>query len=255
MKKIISLSIVIVIVVIILVTTLIISLGANDVKTSDLTESESGKITETKNVRPDIPGSSHFDYYFCQDAQELTEKSSNVITGKITGVSFYSADIMTQKPPTEKTEINNIFLYAVYDIEVFTSYKGKASGKIQITTSCGPEYMYKEDQVEKLGNQAERNPDIKCDFIVTHLDIDKTYLFTLRKKTDLLCLTSAAQSAYDLENPYMKYQNDITAKDVISCFGADKWDSFWTQWQKDNPGRAKLLNKNEIAEGLYKSIG
>ncbi|MCL1851517.1 MAG: hypothetical protein FWF88_00590 [Peptococcaceae bacterium] len=54
----------------------------------------------------------------------------------------------------------------------------------------------------------------------------------------------------DAEKHSQNTEYSFSAKDVISTFGQDKWDAFWTQWQKDNPDWETWLDKAAVEDAL-----
>ena len=42
----------------------------------------------------------------------------------------------------------------------------------------------------------------------------------------------------------------MSAKDVISYFGEDKWEEFWTGWQRDNPDWRTWINEADAERAL-----
>lgn len=71
---------------------------------------------------------------------------------------------------------------------------------------------------------------------IPELEVGETYLFLLYQfEESPPSPMNLDQSIFNLHNPFEESRNNITAKGIISYFGTDKWDTFWTQWQQDNP--------------------
>ena len=210
-------------------------------------------------------------------AQDLVEDASLVVIGKVTGISFQMLDTRTSLPPTEKTERADRRIHTIYSIDVITSYKGEAGKSTQLRIYGGLK-DYRVDEQLKMIKEANAFPDdgIQIEENIPEIKIGETYLFALYQfenytPTNLI----PDQSIYSLDNPFDKHvignhelenpakyykaeTNEygrplMSAKDVISVFGEDKWDAFWTQWQKDNPDWGTRLDKAAVEEALAKS--
>jgi len=196
-------------------------------------------------------------------ADALANAANAVLTGTVTGISFQVQDLKTGLPPTEETEDFNRTLYTIYNIDVISVYKGKASNPMQIRTQGGMREKYVDEQLAALGKDAEKG--ITLTRGTQELTIGETYLFALIRQWDderiILSTLYPPQSIYNLKNPFgeseavasqenQRGSSTITAKDVISVFGQDKWDAFWAQWQKDNPGWESRLDKAAVEKAL-----
>ena len=187
------------------------------------------------------------------NVQDLMEKADLVLSGTVTGISFQVADKYTGLPPAEgaikqyeeeygeDVKPEDVFeLITLYDIGVATVYKGEAVKSTQIRMMGGLENYHVDEQLAAM-----RKYDLEYIPIVEdipELKIGETYLLVLGIIGE--CAPSPInleQTIYNLHNPFEKNPYidrgypDLTAKDIISYFGADKWDTFWTQWQQDNP--------------------
>ena len=207
------------------------------------------------------------------DAEKLVESADIVIAGIITDISFQVLDAKTALPPDEKTREENRWLHTIYDIDVITNYKGDMPNPAQIRIEGGVRDYRTEEQLalikemnawpnDSIPTYGSEMPEIK---------IGETYLFALCTfDTGLPTNLIPQQSIYNLQDPFQKHTLDgrdvdtkyissrtnqygspiISAKDVISVFGQDKWDAFWAQWQKDNPGWESRLDKAAVEKAL-----
>jgi len=219
-------------------------------------------------------------YASYRNAQEMIDGrglyDTVVFTGKVTGISFQVLDLTTALPPTEKTEQENRRLNTRYDVDILTSYGGETSKSIQIIMDGGLKEYRTEEQL-KLVKEKDAWPSDSIPVFEDgpEIKIGETYLFVCAQFEDgSATLINLDQSVYSLSNPFAKntigkeeleepeayyakktdqYGNAlISAKDVISAFGEDKWDTFWAQWQKDNPKWEARIDKKSVEKALAK---
>ena len=230
--------------------------------TADQTESTNSEVRyATMNA--------HWSFY--SDAEELSEDADVVIVATVTDISFQVLDMTTALPPTKGTDERDRCLNTIYDIDVITVYKGDVPEPAQIEVFGGV-MGYREEEQIKLQKEMDVWPydTIPVYSGMARFRIGETYLFALKKSTvtDVLIILYPAQSIHNLKNPFGKGANVVeppeasaastpqreipafTAKDVISVFGQDKWDAFWSQWQKDNPGWESRLDKAAVEKAL-----
>ena len=169
---------------------------------------------------------------------------TEIFTGKVTGISFQVLDIVTALPPADRTEDRDRYLYTVYHIDIIASYKGDLRGSTQARTRGGLEDYRVEEQLRVIKEMnAWPNDGIPIQEGLPDIQIGEIYLFvTGQYETGAPALINLSQSVYNLRNPFEKHyaspgdeEYAITAKDIISTFGQDKWDDFWTEWKSDNP--------------------
>ena len=206
-------------------------------------------------------------YYVYRDVHEIIENDTRseveglIFTGKVTDISFQVLDRLTAEAPTDETEKMNCHLNTIYEIDIITLYKGKYPEKTQIRMFGGIMDYRIEEQVKVLKEMDIWNGNIPIAEEMPEINIGETYLFIASQYPQHLTvaptLVNLNQSVYNLHNPFDKklegYSDNISpisAKDIISAFGEDKWDSFWTQWQKDNPKWETWLDKNEVEKIL-----
>lgn len=143
--------------------------------------------------------------------RELTDAADMILLGKITDISF---------------EFTNSYLYTNYGIEVITSYKGDADGTLNLRMMGGIKGAFIAEQKAALGNSAkdgipfmEGRPD---------MEIGHTYLFVLRQfESGKTVLVNIDQSVFNVRDPLAKDKfSHVSAKDIISFLGDDKWESF-----------------------------
>ena len=167
-------------------------------------------------------------YKIYRDAKELGERADLALLGRVTDISFQILDMKTGHPPTEKTEERDAQLHTMYTVEVVTLYKGECDKTVQIGETGGiPNYRV-EEQLAVLGKDAGNGilvisgmPDIL---------IGETYLFSLGTFEDssvASALVNLDQGVYTLQDASKKDKfSYVSAKDLISYFGEDKWTDF-----------------------------
>ena len=213
-------------------------------------------------------------YMGFENVQALTDMASDVIIGEPTNISFKVFDAETGLPPTEKTDSSSRWLATVYDINVSETFMGEVRGSIQIIMGGGLKNYRVEEQLKVMEEFGSHTPPGVIPLIegVPKLDIGEKYLFTLRKSsTGLFSPMIPQQSVYELDNPFRKHSlsegaNDdysydskngpgggnalISAYDIISTFGEDKRESFWGDWQRDNPDWESRIDRAEVERVL-----
>ena len=231
-------------------------------------------------------GSSELDWLVYGSVQEMikAETPAYILTAKITDISFQMIDPRTGYPPAVDAkeiykkefgrDLDPHMLYnisTVYHIDVITTYKGDLSGSTKIRIQGGLEDFRIEEQTALAKEYGLKYISISND--VQDIRIGETYLFVLCNRDELppapLC---PSQSIYNLDNPFeknpigstplddpAKYYAEskdssgntiMSAKDIISAFGEDKWNDFWTQWQKDNPDWETRIDKTAVEKAL-----
>jgi len=180
---------------------------------------------------------------------EVMEKTCKNYIGRVTGISFTLIDIHTGYAPTEKSDESDIFIHTIYEIEVLISYKGnnKIHEKIEIQGGIPGEYVT--EQLEVLRDAPESRRRISQFW--SPLNLGEIYLFNLWQYKEEFTPTplTPMQGIYTLQNPFESEEaknNNISAKDMISAFGQDKWEEFWNQWKQDNPEYLALLDQAEV---------
>ena len=112
-----------------------------------------------------------------------------------------------------------------YDIEVVTSYKGDAADTVNLRLMGGIEGAFIEEQKAALKEKAdegiplvEKRPD---------LALGQTYLFVLYQYENAIpTLVNPDQGAFSIDDPLAKdVFSYVSAKEIISFFGEDKWGS------------------------------
>jgi len=218
------------------------------------------------------------------NAQELVDDADIVLIGKVTGISFQVADRKTEEPPAKDAkkkydaeygravESWRVFdLITLYDVDVITTYKGKAVKSAQIRMRGGLQDYHVEEQLSVLAEYDMEEIFVSRDR--PEIKIGEAYLFVLaQSKTGVPWNMIPEQSIYNLHDPFEKhtlgnYELDdpakyysknkdqygrpiMSAKDVISVFGEDKWGDFWTQWQRDDPDWETRIDKDVVEKVL-----
>ena len=232
---------------------------------SSCSSNESGKFKEIEY------GTIEADWPVWDNVNDLveSENTDQVLIGKIVGISFQVIDKKTGLPPAKDAKMNYDIEYGedvepwrvfeiitLYDIDVISVYKGEKVNFTQIRMMGGIKDIHIEEQLAVIKEYSleyiavlETNVELKTDEI---------YLFVLRQFDNTAPTPrNLYQSIYNIHNPFKKTAPDgypdISAKDIISVFGKDKWDDFWIQWQKDNPNWETWLDKTEVEKELQKN--
>ena len=198
-----------------------------------------GKQIEEKAVYT----SSIADWPIYEDVEELMEAGNVILLGKVTDISFQVLDSRTGQPPSEDTQEVDRSLYTIYDLDVITSYKGDSHETIKIRVLGGLEHIYEEEQLKALEEESQKAiPIIKGKPNIT---IDETYLFVLHQYEDTMpTLVNMEQGVYDTSDPFKKdWFSFLSAKEIISSIGEDKWDEF---------NKGNTLSSNEKAYNMEK---
>lgn len=172
----------------------------------------------------------HVDYMVYNNAEELVKESDIVLLGRIKDISFQMLDSTTGLPPTEEAEERNIELCTIYSVEKVSVYKGDVSDVFNIRVRSGVKNdKYLEQQIQVLGDRVFEGITIEDD--MPELEIGGLYLFSLGvfEGTDP-CLMSPEQGVIkvsEINDALVKDEYGlISAKDIISYFGEEKWTAF-----------------------------
>ena len=187
---------------------------------------------------PYVMGDGWWQHY--PDTEKLMEVVDYVFIGKVTGIKFIIVDHVTGIPASLE-ESNNVGLYTIYEVDVITTYKGETSKISSFSIDGGiKDYRAKE--------QYELMKKYKAEFwewgIPVHnnhpeYQIGEIYLFALIRLVDTLPPTviNLNQSGYTLDDPTnhaIEGKRGISPQSIISYFGEEKWDAFYTEWQKSD---------------------
>jgi len=211
-----------------------------------------------------------------KNAQALIDRLDVILIGKVTGISFRVEDFSTKEQREENPERDNSELQTYYTIDVITVYKGTAPASTRIRSLGGVKDYHVEEQyavMEKAGFSKRIVDGKPAIYIVANnpeIRVGETYLFAVYPDPfvdQCYATIGKAQSAYSLSNPFAKkgnkerldddpaeyskqIENYISAYEIIRTFGQDKWDSFWTWWQKENPGWESRIDKKAVDKAL-----
>jgi len=214
-----------------------------------------------------------------EDAQELVENAKLVFVGKVKKISFQVLDRTTVQPPTDKTEDTDRKFYTMYDVDIDFIYKGKAPSPAQVRMMGGIRDYRVEEQLALMKKERSINDLFDGTYHISVWEempkfiIGETYLFVLHQYMDNSpTIMNLSQSIFLLENPFEKQdiqgrqieenpeeyydKNELnggpilSARDIVLTFGQDKWDSFWTWWQKENPGWESRIDKKAVDKVL-----
>ncbi len=172
---------------------------------------------------------SYSDYYVYENPEELISAADIVLTGKVTDISFKMLDYVTALPPTEETEERYIKLCTIYTVDVISTYKGNVSESINIRVAGGLKDKYLDEQLRVLGERVSKGITVTSN--MPEIEIGETYLFSLGvfEGTDP-CLMNVDQGVICVSDLNSAVAKDIygyvSAKDIISYFGNEKWTAF-----------------------------
>ncbi len=166
------------------------------------------------------------DWPVYENTDALIKAANVVILGKVTGISFQILDLKNGGSPTEDSEQQNCAFCTIYDVEVDTSYKGNAAGKLRFCTEGGLKGEYVKEQLAVLDGSAKKEIPVMVE--MPKIEIDETYLFVLYQYEDKMpTLLNPEQGIYKLDNPLEKdVYSYVSPKEIISYFGEEQWEAF-----------------------------
>ncbi|NLO10245.1 MAG: hypothetical protein GX129_10330 [Clostridiales bacterium] len=201
------------------------------------------------------------DWPVYEDVEKLVKAGNVILLGRVTDISFQVLDDRTGKPPSGETNEVDRSLYTIYDLDVITSYKGDPSDTTKIRVLGGLERMYLEEQLKVL--EEEEQKDILIIKGKPNILIDETYLFVLYQYEESMpTLVNMEQGVYQIEDPLKKdWYSFVSAKEIISYFGEDKWEEFNAAKEVDfsvQEGNQyfaldifKKLNEKDLEESIF----
>ena len=228
---------------------------ADKEKNSRNAESEPKKNAQNNEIEYGSMDMEWIDYF---NVQNLLENMEMVFIGTITDISFQVEDMKTGGLlPTKDSKAEDIRLCTIYHIDVKTMYKGETISNVKLSCLGGLRDYKLEEQLALIKEYETYGGCINLVEDMPIYTIGKTYLFTVNQYANgTVANGNPHQCTYNLYNPFEeKYfvgNANTTAKDIISAFGKDKWDDFWTQWQKDNPDWEQRLDKEQVEKALAK---
>ncbi|MCL2088338.1 MAG: hypothetical protein FWH14_02530 [Oscillospiraceae bacterium] len=199
---------------------------------------------EPQKIEDERYGSMSGDWAWYPSAKSLKDYSNLIVTGTVTDISFEILDSLTGLTPTEKSDPTRIQQYTFYHVDVIETYNGKKSKSIRVRIDGGISDFHVEEQVALLREYEQEHIFVWDD--LPEIKIGETYLFVLYdfdNNFDPYPL-NLNQTVYPVKedpfrgtdnNPHFAQENPITAQDIITEFGTDKWDAFYTDWRRDNP--------------------
>ncbi|MDD4113556.1 MAG: hypothetical protein PHC56_11085 [Herbinix sp.] len=242
----------------IIVATLLVTLSSCSTNKDPINEDQSFVDFNTEGEQIEdivIYKSMTVDWPVYEDVEDLVKAGNVILLGKVSDISFQVLDDRTGQPPSEETQEVDRSLYTIYDIDVITSYKGDSLETVKIRALGGLENQYLKEQLKALEEESQK--------LITfvkgkpNITIDETYLFVLNQYEETMpTLVNMEQGVYDIRDPLKKdWFSILSAKDIISSFGEDKWDEFT---------KANTLSSNEKAyngaetttkEAMEKALG
>ena len=172
-----------------------------------------------------------------KDADALIERADLVFVGRITDISFAVVDPRNGQYVDETTEERYRYLYTFYEFEVFTLLKGDTLGFSAFTLDGGVKNFRIEEQLRVMneGRAYDRKWGIYVWQGHPNPQIGETYLFALAQTVENAppVLLNLNQSIYPLNAP-MERQGTASPYEIISHFGEEAWNSFYTEWQRSD---------------------
>lgn len=156
------------------------------------------------------------DWPFYQNVQDLVDKSTLIVLGNVTSISFEVLDTRTARPATNETAEHNRSLYTLYEIDIIEQYKGNPVYTTQVRVLGGMKDIYLEEQAAVLGEDIKNGIPILEN--TPAINIGETYLFVLYQYEDTApTLLNLEQSVFDLDSEENQ-SSLISAESIISHF-------------------------------------
>ena len=188
------------------------------------------------------------------NVNNLLNNMELAFVGTITDISFDVYSIRGDWPLTDSKKEDRL-IYTLYDIAVQTSYKGESKSELRLRCLGGLKDYKVEEQLKVVKEKGTWGDCIHLVEDMPKYEIGETYLFLANQRVNgTVANGNPYQCVYNLHNPFEErsFGGVTTAnlKDIISAFGKDKWDTFWTQWQKDNPKWETWIDKSVVERAL-----
>lgn len=152
------------------------------------TEAPSGEEI-TEHVFTEIAG----DWPYYATAEELTAASDSVFKGKLTDISFVTADLSGSS--------RNDMLYTVYTVEVEKTFKGEDVPVRKIMKPGGIEGYNEQEQIEALAAAGLPGNTIPCIKNIGRLTPGNEYLFCVTERTETYDnIVNPSQFVFDLNS-------------------------------------------------------
>ncbi|MBR5059536.1 MAG: hypothetical protein IKX06_02065 [Clostridia bacterium] len=133
------------------------------------------------------------DWPYYATAEELTTASDSVFKGKLTDISFVTAEVGGYL-------LKNSF-YTVYTVEVEKTYKGEDVSVRRILKPGGIEGYNEQEQAEVLAAAGLPGNTIPCIKNIGRLTLGNEYLFCVTKRTDTSDnIVNPSQFVFDLNS-------------------------------------------------------
>jgi len=181
-----------------------------------------------------------------EDSSALIEEADVVFIGKIIDISFAVLDRRSGQYVDEETEERARRLNTLYSIEIISVYKGDVSKITHVKIDSGLKDFRVEEQLKVMeeGKAYDREWGISVWNDHPNPQIGETYLFatTQSRNSSFLNIMNLTQSIYRLQDPMQRQgagaeERDsywISPYEIISHFGEEAWNSFYTEWQRSD---------------------
>ncbi len=207
--------------------------GTGTKETEETTEDVTGEASQIDYEYVDS------DWYVFQNADELIAAADVVFIGRVYDISFCVLNSVTEGDPKYE-------LYTAYSIEPITAYKGETPSIYKKLYVQGGIREYKTDeQLESLKNYdlIGENATIPLWFeehgkLGIGIEVGKVYLFAaVQEETQRrFHIMNPNQTFFSLEDPERENTVNgisISARDMVSVFGEDKWETLNNEWKNN----------------------
>ena len=194
------------------------------------------------------------DERFYYNENELIDKAKFIVLGEVANISF---EVLNCKILESPDDIPQYEFSTIYEINVIELYKGDYKKTIKVIQPGGiegykekeqieliknkKEYLFDEDSIKEIGD----NWSIPIYYGAPIMKEGEIYLLALNEYGYLLNSNQALYQ-YKSENPFEEKDSHSTLSMYSILTELNVWDSFWAQWQKDNPNWETWFDKNEV---------
>lgn len=165
-------------------------------------------LPEKYSEYPIISLHSSADWPWYSTAGEIVDASTEIYSGKITGITFEIVDLVTGKADrSPDSESTHRMLYTLYSIEVTDSYKGESVSEKVICITGGLAGYNEKEQYDLLESSGllDKYHGIPVTEKIRSLKIGSEYLFcTARTAGDYDHIINPDQFAYQLDSKNAK---------------------------------------------------
>ena len=164
--------------------------------------------TKMQNEYPILLMHSNSDWPHYNTAEEIVDASTEIFSGKITGISFEIVDQITGKADRSPNSTStNRMLYTLYTVAVTDSYKGETVSEKVICIAGGMAGYHEKEQYDLLESSGllDKYHGIPVTEEIRSMEIGSEYLFcTARNVGDYDHIINPDQFAYRLDSENAK---------------------------------------------------